>query len=315
MRRHLLINSHIHQHSLSLHCSCWEEFSGGRDRIENHPDRSGRSMPVPFFMSSNRKPWNPHVLCDQQVYRLVIMGAGWYNEPLSCQSVTELATQVIILYITTLINQTGNVLIEIHRFYSFVHLLCTDHVLRYNSGFSWITLAFNTEPNKEGIWNEQFLKSSPFISNCPHCTVPPSQIFLRFSPLCLISHFSPSLILSLLVPCHSPLCHSFGPSLFVTSAFDPSPSLSPSLPHFLGWLLCSVHIEAFCSPSLAPLSLCTAVAGPWMQNNVFCCIRLLIFLIILSCSIVGCDTFFAVKCTAYERASEWVCALSLSFIL
>lgn len=76
-------------------------------------------------------------------------------------------------------NQTGSVLIEIHRFYSFVHLLCTDHVLRYHSGFSWITLAFNTEPNKEGIWNEQFLRWSPFISNCPHCTVPASQILLR----------------------------------------------------------------------------------------------------------------------------------------
>ncbi len=49
MRRHLLINSHIHQHLLSLHCSCWEEFTRGRDRIENHPDRSGRSMPISHF--------------------------------------------------------------------------------------------------------------------------------------------------------------------------------------------------------------------------------------------------------------------------
>ncbi len=40
----------------------------------------------PIFMSSNRKPWNPHVLCDQQVYRLAILGAGWYNEPLSLVS-------------------------------------------------------------------------------------------------------------------------------------------------------------------------------------------------------------------------------------
>ncbi len=62
MRRHLLINSHIHQHLLSLHCSCWEEFTRGRDRIENHPDRSGRSMPISHFYVLNRKPWNPHVL-------------------------------------------------------------------------------------------------------------------------------------------------------------------------------------------------------------------------------------------------------------
>lgn len=56
-----------------------------------------------------------------------------------------------------------------------------------------------------------FLKSSPFISNCPHCTVPPSQILLHFFFFFFfpaVPHFSPSLILSLLVPCHSPLCHS-----------------------------------------------------------------------------------------------------------
>jgi len=131
--------------------------------------------------------------------------------------------------------------------------------------------------------------------HCSSRTVPTVPFpRLRFSLLCLIS-LPHSFFLF--------LSHAILPSaiLFLLPLpLTPSPFLSPSLPQFLGWLLCLVRIEAFCSPSFAPLSLCTAVAGPWMQNNVFCCIRLLIFLIILSCSIVGCDTFFALKCTVYE---------------
>lgn len=154
------------------------------------------------------------------------------------------------------------------------------------------------------FWN---LHRSSLTVPTVHCRFKSSAFFRPPA----VPHFSPWLILSLCVSCHSPLCHSLGPSLFVTSVFDPSPSPSASLPHFLGWLLCSPHIEALRSPSPAPFSLCTAVAGPWMRNNVFCCIRLLIFLIILSCAFVGRDTFFAVKCTVHVRVSVCVSVLYL----
>ncbi len=167
----------------------------------------------------------------------------------------------------------------------------------------------HSEPNKEGIWNEQFLKWSPFIWNCP--TVP----FPRLKSSCglflhAVPHFSFLSLprLSLLVPCHSPLCHSFGPSLFVTSAFDPSPSLSPSLPHFLGWLLCSVHIEAFLlSLARSPFTLYSCLQA------LECRIMSFVAHIFNYSCLFYCGLWLFLCCEVHVY--EWVCALSLSFIL
>lgn len=69
----------IHKHVLSLYCSSWEEVPRGRDRFENHPDWSGRGKNV-------LQPQTAKIHCDQPIYRLVIMGTGWYNEALSLVS-------------------------------------------------------------------------------------------------------------------------------------------------------------------------------------------------------------------------------------
>lgn len=111
------------------------------------------------------------------------MLTGWYNEPLfSYKSAPKLPRQIIILHITALINQTRTVLIEIHRFYSlsiyYAQITYRDIICRSHESL-W---RFMPRGTRRAFQMKCFLKSSPFIFNCPYCTFVPFQVLIVFAP-------------------------------------------------------------------------------------------------------------------------------------